>query len=186
LVQNGFRLAQLIPPLHRYFAEMKYKPRPHYGDGFLAEDHGLRLVGRMLPQPLLESVDCRRLRLDDAAGPHFAVVAYGANAVSHASAVECGALGVEDAVVIGIVPQQFTPDPQSRSGIFAARDMENRLGGITARGTDVLLFVRPDRYVAVAEEVRSGADVRSFVTSCRALIDATWDGARTAQRAVRS
>jgi 3-(3-hydroxy-phenyl)propionate hydroxylase len=176
LVQHAFRLARVFPALHRYFAEMKYKPKPHYREGFLAGGSGRRLVGRMLPQPVLGFPDGRRALLDDAIGSRFAVIALGPNAIAHASAVDRAALGLGDAVVVvAIVARHVMPDPQAKPGIVAAKDVEDRLAGMAARGADTLLLVRPDRYVAVAQEVRRIDDVRAFVASCRAIVEATWN-----------
>jgi 3-(3-hydroxy-phenyl)propionate hydroxylase len=174
VVQTGFRLARAIPPLHRYFAEMKFKPKPFYRDGFLAGNDPCRVVGRMLPQPLIEIASGRRMKLDDAAGPGFAVTAYGLEATPVASAIDRAALGLKDAAILAIVARSFTPDPQPPSGIVAARDVDDGLAAIAPRGATVLLLVRPDRYVAVATAVRGVDDVRSFVASCRHLVDGTW------------
>jgi hypothetical protein len=68
LVQSGFRAAGFVPPLHAYFAQMKYKPKPFYRDGFLVAGDALRLVGRMFPQPTLEMHDRSLVKLDDLVG----------------------------------------------------------------------------------------------------------------------
>lgn len=178
LVQSGFRLAQIVPPLHRYFAEMKYKPKPHYRDGFLTPAAGQPLVGRMLPQPLLELRGGQRLRFDDAIGSGFAMAAYGPNAVSLAAAMQHAAPAIKDVVIAGIVPQALTINPQVPPEILAGRDVDNALARISAAGVDALLFVRPDRYVAVAAAVRGTDDVQSFISSCRTLVESTWSAAR--------
>lgn len=64
---------------------MKFKPMPRYAEGLVLTKTDTTkegVVGRMLMQPLVETVERRQVKLDDAAGPWFAVIGIGADQVS--------------------------------------------------------------------------------------------------------
>ena len=169
-VQNAFRLAaKLVPPLHAYFAQMKYKPKPFYQDGFLADDGGLKLSGRMLPQATLETHDGTRLRLDDVAGAGFAVVAIGEDAQTLAASVDSFSLGLGSVPRIAIVPQKINLEPKIYEGITQGRDLDNHLGEIATRAKNMLVLLRPDRYVALAMRVETPQASRTFVERVKGL-----------------
>ena len=169
-VQNAFRLAaRLVPPLHAYFAQMKYKPKPFYHDGFIAPDGGLKLSGRMLPQPTLETHEGKRLRFDDVAGSGFAVVALGEDAQALVAAVETLTLGLGSVPRIAIVPQKINLEPTRHEGIVEGRDLDNHLGEIATRAKNMLILLRPDRYVALAMSVEKAQTPASFVEMVRGL-----------------
>jgi hypothetical protein len=79
LTQFGFRCLNVWPPARSYFAEMKYKPKPRFTDGFLVPD-GARarhtLVGRLIPQPVAVGDDGATLPLDAALGDGFSLLAF--------------------------------------------------------------------------------------------------------------
>src|SRR5262249_5691793 len=68
------RAASLAPPVKRWTVEMRFKPVPHYRTGFVAPGHPA--AGRMLAQPMVETADGARVRLDDVLGPWFAVLGF--------------------------------------------------------------------------------------------------------------
>src|SRR5579863_2012318 len=75
-LQAAFRLLSVVPPARVYFAEMKYKPQPRFGSGFLAHGnkHGaVPLIGRLFPQPEVRAPD-RTALLDEFLGDNFALV----------------------------------------------------------------------------------------------------------------
>src|SRR5262249_21772181 len=107
-----FRLARLAPSVQAYFAQMKYKPKPFYQAGFvIADDGGLDLAGRMLPQPLIELADRQRVKLDDVLGSDFGLIAYGPDAQTTAAALE---VGIDGARRLAILPPDINPDPDHR------------------------------------------------------------------------
>jgi 3-(3-hydroxy-phenyl)propionate hydroxylase len=170
-VQNAFRLAaKLVPPLHAYFAQMKYKPKPFYHDGFIADDGGLKLSGRMLPQATLETHDGTRLRLDDVAGAGFAIVAIGEDAQALASAVDVAPLGLGSVPRIAIVPQKINLDPKLYEDITQGRDLDNHFGEIAPRAQNMLVLLRPDRYVALAMKVEKAQTPGTFIEMAKGLI----------------
>jgi 3-(3-hydroxy-phenyl)propionate hydroxylase len=150
MVQAAFRLACLSPRLQAYFAEMKYKPKPLYRDGFIAPARdGLTQVGRMLPQPQIEDLDRHRMLLDDRLGSQFCPLAYGQeaqHALAQASAFD---LGLPDLRQIAVLPMIFNPAPD-RSEVEVVRDVADALAPSMPEGKTLVLLVRPDRYVAAA------------------------------------
>lgn len=173
LVQNAFRVASLVPPVQAYFAQMKYKPKPFYKDGFLVVDGGLELSGRMLPQPWLELRDRSRLRFDAAAGQGFALVAIGPDAQAIAARTQVEAIGLGSLPRIAVVPQKINLAPGHDDDIVAGRDVDNLFGTINARAENVLVLLRPDRYVAVAMRVTPAQTSESFLEVCRGLMAMT-------------
>jgi 3-(3-hydroxy-phenyl)propionate hydroxylase len=170
LVQSAFRLASLVPPVHAYFAQMKYKPKPFYSDGFIADDGGLHLSGRMLPQATLETHDRTRLRFDDVAGAGFAIVAIGPEAQALVASVDVAALGLGAVPRIAVVPQKINLDPAMHEGIVEGRDLDNHFGEIATRAKNMLILLRPDRYVALAMKVEQAQTPGTFIELARGLI----------------
>lgn len=170
LVQNAFRLASLVPPVQAYFAQMKYKPKPFYHDGFLAGDGGLALAGRMLPQPWLELRDRSKLRLDAAAGAGFALIAIGEDAQQMAAATDVAAIGLGDMPRIAITPQKIALDVAVHAGVVEGRDIDGVLGALTSRAKNMLVLLRPDRYVAVAMKIEKAQTPGSFVEVAKHLV----------------
>jgi 3-(3-hydroxy-phenyl)propionate hydroxylase len=172
LVQSAFRAARFVPPLHAYFAQMKYKPKPFYRDGFLIPGDALRLVGRMFPQPTLEMRDGTLSRLDDLVGNDFAAVAIGPNAQQVAAQAMAADFALPNLRAIAIVPMRFNPDPDGSPDIPTGRDLDGVIGGSDDR--DGLVLLRPDRYVLAATAVRGADGVASFAASVKALVGGTW------------
>lgn len=149
------RTASLAGPVRRWTVEMRFKPVPHYQDGFVTRENsgaGLPAVGRMMAQPVVETTDGTCRRLDDVLGPWFAVVGF-----------ECDPLAALDAAELAVV-QRFRPrvvkvvesragrrhhdKPCVLNGTAVVEDVHNELRAwFQARGRGVVL-VRPDRYVA--------------------------------------
>ncbi len=170
LVQNAFRLASLVPPVQAYFAQMKYKPKPFYHDGFLAGDGGLALSGRMFPQPWLELRDRSKVRLDDVAGSGFALIAIGEDAQALAAATDVEAIGLGPLPRIAIMPQNINLDSATHAGVVEARDVDGTLSSITPRARNMLVLMRPDRYVAVAMKIEKAQTPGSFVEIAKRLV----------------
>jgi 3-(3-hydroxy-phenyl)propionate hydroxylase len=172
-VQGGFRALRALPRVHSYFAEMKYKPKPSYKEGFLTtEAGGDGLVGRMLPQPCVETIDRRRLLLDDRLGAGFSLIAVGPDsqrALNRARRLDFGVLVSGFAAVL---PQAVNPDRAGPALEETVRDVSGALDQVFARPETMIALVRPDRYVCAASteaqvEALSGS-TRQLVASCDA------------------
>src|SRR6185312_9498318 len=82
LVQTGFRLLGAWPRVRDYFAQMKYKPQPHFLSGFLLPERrqGRRgLVGRLLQQPSVTRSTGEQILLDEVLGPQFSLLCQAAD-----------------------------------------------------------------------------------------------------------
>ncbi len=77
----GFGILKRIPPARDYVMQMRFKPMPRYTAGVVVtEGPGgapcSPSVGRMFIQPKVQREDGSLLRLDDAIGPRFAILAW--------------------------------------------------------------------------------------------------------------
>lgn len=150
IVQSAFRGLGIIPQLRSYISEMRYKPKPFYRTGFVAQDDGLGLTGRMLPQPLAE-VEAGKVfaRLDDLLGNSFALIAYGPNSQRAVLASTAMQWNFHDLRTMAVLPAQYNVD-QKISDVDAVRDVEGHMAALTAEGRDICMLVRPDRHIAAA------------------------------------
>jgi len=184
-VRSGFRLAGLVPGLQDYFAQMKFKPKPFYRDGFVVpRDGDLKLAGRMLPQPSVERADRSRAMLDQCMGNGFCLIAYGADAQRTAAPAARFDFGLPDLRCLAILPSIYSPDPDVGGEIETLRDHAGGLASVISSDRDVLILVRPDRYVAAAT-VCTPASLRELAAATKALVARTRtsdedEGARSA------
>jgi len=162
LVAAAFKAMRFVPRLQSYFALMKYKPRPFYGEGFVAEDGGLALAGRMLPQPRVELADRSIALLDEVIGDDFALLSCGPDA--ERALVSMSARWRR----IAILPQIQNPAGPV-DGVIVVRDVAGALTRLAPEGRTINLLVRPDRYVAVAALAGDG----SFLQRVEALMAGT-------------
>ena len=168
-VQNGFRALSLVPSWQAYFAQMKYKPKPFYQAGFFDPQGLPGVVGRMLPQPLLDMKDGATRLMDDVIGNNFGLIAFGPNAEHTARGAARCDFGLQHLQLLAIVPSHLTLDPDPHLHATAGRDIENRLAPFAPAGADSLFLVRPDRYVAAAVRIAGGGDIERLTAQARGL-----------------
>lgn len=179
-----FRGVQRIPGGRDYILQMKYKPVPRYTDGFVLPDtdaHKSPLVGRAFPQPLVQTLDGTRLRLDDVLGSRIAIIGVVGGVVEALSPEVVRRLAAHNAVVI----QAHVPSSYRRKGQFdpASRVAESQIpvidvydheGGLRdlylATPADEVYVVRPDRYVAAVSSVQ---DLNSTLERLLTLLEET-------------
>jgi 3-(3-hydroxy-phenyl)propionate hydroxylase len=166
-VHSFFRLARFVPPVHSYFAMMKYKPKPFYGEGFLLADTGLGLTGRMAPQPTLEMLDRSRVKLDDLMGADFALVAYGEDAQRVIAQTQDLDFGFAALRRVAVTPMRVNLVRDFTSPIPAGRDMNDIMGRLEKPGRELLLLVRPDRYIAAAIDAPRRCSASTSSDKCR-------------------
>lgn len=176
-VHSFFRLARFVPPVHSYFAMMKYKPKPFYAEGFLLRDMGLGLTGRMAPQPTLETLEGKRIKLDDILGPDFALVAYGENAQRVIAQTEGLDFGFHTLKRVAVSPMRVNLVRDFNAPSPAGRDIDDVMSKLNAPGRDLLLLVRPDRYIAAAIDAHDAPAIAEMASATRALV-ASVRGAR--------
>jgi 3-(3-hydroxy-phenyl)propionate hydroxylase len=170
-LQASFRALSLLPPARAYFAEMKYKPKPRFDVGFLGHgDEGrvIPLVGRLLPQPRVRSVDREGL-LDDFLGNEFALVSLPQTAPSLFDQLPANLWTPLDLKRVAIrSPGDKSP---SQNRVISVFDMDGAFSWSMKKVPPGLLFVRPDRYVAAhlpAENIEVG------IREVEELIKRTW------------
>jgi 3-(3-hydroxy-phenyl)propionate hydroxylase len=139
-----------IPPVRRFFSEMRYMPRPRLGRGFLARQSNRKdsLVGRVFPRITLVTRDNRVLSIDALVENHFALVGVGLTTAQMRKCAGhplCRLLDTKF-VVIGL-GDHASPDAD---GIYGARLSAAEMQKFIVRHAGDILLVRPDRYVAAA------------------------------------
>lgn len=146
-----FKTLQLIPPAHEYITQMRYKPKPRFSKGFFVPD-GADLkktrVGRMLPQPWVETeLDRKTHLLDEILGHGFVLIALTddpANAFAGLPELPFEkTLGLKR---ICITPRYYNAFPPAPDAAITVRDVKGDFEKYT-QASDVWLLVRPDRYV---------------------------------------
>lgn len=160
LVRLGFRALGIYPPARDYVAQMRYKPKPRFARGMLWPDerHGSQmLVGRLFPQPEVETQDHRRLRLDDVLGQGAAVIVFSERpdeALGPGRAQDFESQGIR---LVGLTPEYMNPV----SGSFPVyRDVSRATSARQFRAcVDHAFLLRPDRYVAAAVPLAGLNDV---------------------------
>jgi 3-(3-hydroxy-phenyl)propionate hydroxylase len=159
LLVTAIRIANLVPAVRDYFMQMKFKPKPRFEAGFLipnGEDPKTSLVGRMLPQPRVVTVDQqspagtgdKEVLLDDVIGSGFALIAYGADGVNALMAVEHPLWRRLEARRVALLPPDAKLPSPIPTGITVALDRSGRFAKLFAPGQTRLILLRPDRYVA--------------------------------------
>jgi 3-(3-hydroxy-phenyl)propionate hydroxylase len=172
----GFRAAGLLPRLQDYFAQMKYKPKPFFREGFvLSRDGKLNIAGRLLPQPLVELPDRSRKMLDELLGRRFCLLTYGSEAERFTVAAARLDLGLANLRVLAILPNIYNPcsDCDVAGEIAIARDHTGEFGLAMPSGGNTLLLIRPDRYVAAAT-LFEPSRVHEFAEAVKAMVAQTY------------
>ena len=173
LMQNLMRLLSVFPPARDYVMQMKFKPKPRYGAGFVVPDgasDAVSLSGRLFVQPQVEVPRGRRMRLDDALGRGFRLLVFGPLPGDPLPELPLApSLAAER---FFIVPQDYNfphplPAGDERSML---RDCD---GGIEAQlrpFAPCAVLLRPDRYVAAVIPL---SHPEPACRSLAALVDAT-------------
>jgi len=163
-IETMFRVLSLYPAARDYIAQMKFKPPPRFGDGFIVPDGvGKRhtLVGRLFPQPLVKTADGREVLLDEMLGDGFAIVVRSPRFEQALAALR--------------------GEPWKKLGarcVVMGRDV-TELGVASprlSRFNDHVFLLRPDRYVAACIAVD---DLANGGEAVRALVAATFTPPRS-------
>jgi 3-(3-hydroxy-phenyl)propionate hydroxylase len=151
-VRDGISwLLNYIPPVKRYFLEMRFKPMPQYREGALVMDASVKNspVGKMFIQPKVTRESGEVTLLDDVIGANFAIIGWGCNpqwGMSEQQIARWRALGTQ---FIQVVPEVQIHTPQDNvDGVIRLGDTQNRLKTWFAAQDASLAVIRPDRFVA--------------------------------------
>lgn len=172
LVQAVFRLLKLCPPAYDYIAQMRYKPKARFKQGFFVTDgrsYKKTLVGKMFIQPQVARSNDSLVHLDDVLGPGFALIT----------------LGVDPARLFSIIPEDFlggvpvrrlciTPQDQNfpvNDWVDFVRDVRGEVAQVLRGYPECAILLRPDRYVAAVIPKQGAGKV---LADLQTLVAATW------------
>ena len=146
LTQSAFRVLSLYKPARDYVLQMKYKPQPHFEQGFVSGSAGAALRGRMFPQPVVERADETRVLLDILLGKNSAVVEWDDGRLPLSPPRDGRTL---EASAIRVIPRDHRFVAGAREqGVEQVRDVTGTIGQLFERADVRGVVLRPDRYVA--------------------------------------
>ena len=163
LVRTGFRLLGLYPPARDYVAQMKYKPKPRFRAGLVSFGDGGTdgsLVGRLLPQPVVETPSRERVLLDDRLpqGPVLLVFDAQPEAALPIGMVE--AAEAAGAKVVGLTPEGVNP---GLADFPIYRDVSSFFSDEKAGVLGSVVLLRRDRYVAAMRAIPAAAELLRLI-----------------------
>jgi 3-(3-hydroxy-phenyl)propionate hydroxylase len=172
LTRFSFHALNAYPPVRDYFAQMRYKPKPRFLDGFQLPDRRSArrtLVGRLLPQPEVRTRSGETVLLDTLMGDGFALLCVTEDPPAFAAAAHHDIWTELGAVRLAAVhgdPAAAAAGPVALVGGFPALKAYRRV-------KDLVLLVRPDRYVAAAFPL---AEIEAYAVRIAELRDRTLGG----------
>lgn len=167
LVQQSFFAIGLWPAAKRFFAEMKYKPKPKFDRGFMQpDDIGKRhtLVGRMLAQPEVQAAGGEKVLLDDLLGGGFALLGLEVSPQDLRRTLADPAIAALAPACVVLNPT--APPCDGTAGIAALPTYPSEFERYRGR----VLLVRPDRYVAAAGNAGDAGEAGSLAAAVQRLI----------------
>ncbi|MFI8334479.1 bifunctional 3-(3-hydroxy-phenyl)propionate/3-hydroxycinnamic acid hydroxylase [Pseudomonas taetrolens] len=143
-------LLNYLPPVKRYFVEMRFKPMPQYTRGALIVPRQKDSpVGKMFIQPKVLTDAGTTVLLDEVIGEHFAIIAWGCDptwGLAPAQIAQWKALGTR---FIQVLPDvQLRAPSDASDDVIRVGDSSGRLREWFARGTSSIALLRPDRFLA--------------------------------------
>lgn len=164
LTRVAFRALGLYPGARDYFAQMRYKPKPRFRRGLLWPDNRSEkttIVGRLIPQPLVDDTRRNRMLLDRALPDRPVVLVFDEFPDRVLPPHVLATLEAAGANVMGLTPEWMNPIdgtlPVYRdvSRLFSAPQMRAYLGHA--------LLLRRDRYVAAAVPVGRADQLAAYI-----------------------
>ncbi|MEX3021050.1 bifunctional 3-(3-hydroxy-phenyl)propionate/3-hydroxycinnamic acid hydroxylase [Kluyvera sp. STS39-E] len=151
-VRDGISwLLNYLPPVKRYFLEMRFKPMPQYREGALLLEGNAKSspVGKMFIQPKVTHENGDVVLLDQVIGAKFAVIAWGCNPLWGMNDRQIAQWRELGTCFIQVVPEVQIRTPQDNfDGVIRIGDSQNRLKTWFAAQDASIVIVRPDRFVA--------------------------------------
>jgi 3-(3-hydroxy-phenyl)propionate hydroxylase len=175
LTQTGFFALNLWPPARDYITQMRYKPKPRFSSGFMIPDGRparRTLVGRLLPQPMVLTVEGRRTLLDDQIGPRFALLVRTATPERAFAALKhlvWDELGVARVAVLPVGAA-----PVTLPGGVTVAECDDGFAAALGVDQSKVVLLRPDRYVAACFPLARADEAAHAI---RMLVARTWPDA---------
>jgi 3-(3-hydroxy-phenyl)propionate hydroxylase len=176
----------LAPPAKRWIAEMRYKPQPRFHSGALVPATGPAAagapVGRMFPQPRVDTRDKQDVPLDDVLGPWFAVLVWGNDpraVFDRESLATLDRLGVRLVSVRPSTQLHWDPAPTGDdTPVTVIGDRTGRLKTWFDQHPVGFAVIRPDRYVAAAALAQDAPRVTTALANALSLTSGESDEPR--------
>ncbi|WP_440878966.1 bifunctional 3-(3-hydroxy-phenyl)propionate/3-hydroxycinnamic acid hydroxylase [Vibrio natriegens] len=144
-------LLNYVPPVKRYFVEMRFKPMPKYHQGVLVEPKPALKdspVGKLFIQPMVR-VGNEISKLDDVIGQNFAIIAWGTDPMQGLSEAEIQHWQQLGTKFIQVVPSvQLKSQIQTHPDVLCVGDETHSLKDWFGRYPASVAIIRPDRFVA--------------------------------------
>lgn len=144
-------LLNYVPPVKRYFVEMRFKPMPKYHQGVLVEPKPALKdspVGKLFIQPMVR-VGNEISKLDDVIGQNFAIIAWGTDPMQGLSEAEIQYWQQLGTKFIQVVPSvQLKSQIQTHPDVLCVGDETHALKDWFGRYPASVAIIRPDRFVA--------------------------------------
>ncbi len=164
-----FALVNALPPLREAITEMRVKPQPKYKRGFLPRHkHTVtkKLVGAFLPQPYVLTQEGKRVLFDDVLGNGFVLLRLyekPEQAFEDVQGEQWQPLRVKR---ICVLPQGATNKMMKVEECEVVSDVDGCLGNFLRHRQDIVVFVRPDRYIAGVFGVKEGPKTVCSLNTC--------------------
>ncbi len=171
-VRGAFHLLGLYPPVRNYFAQMRYKPKPRFTGGLIWPRRGTpdrTVVGRMLPQPLVETAERRRVLMDEILPDRPVVLVYSERPEAAVDPALKQAVEAAGACIVGITPEWMNP---SQSDFPIVRDQSRLLSELPYRSClEHAFLLRRDRYIAGIRPLLQLNELQSMLSGLSAPDD---------------
>ena len=143
-------LLNYVPPVKRYFVEMRFKPMPQYARGALiVPSEKSSPVGKMFIQPKVLTDAGATVLLDEVIGENFAIIAWGCDPTWGLTAAQIAQWTTLGTRFIQVLPDvQLRAPSDAGNDVIRVGDSTGRLREWFARGSSSIALLRPDRFLA--------------------------------------
>ena len=163
-----FRSLSAIPRAKTYIVTMRFKPMPQITEGALTTAGSVSSpgpVGRLFLQPAVRTPAVASVRLDDAIGPWFALLAWNNSPAAILDDDARRRLERMGARLVAAYPavQLDWEETGPGTGALAVGDLDGSLQRWFEKYPESVLLIRPDRIVGGASQAYAASDmVRAF------------------------
>ncbi|MAT88216.1 MAG: monooxygenase [Aestuariivita sp.] len=151
ILRGLFHATKFFPPVRDYFAQMKFKPKPRFGSGMIWPDPfkvSDTLIGQMLCQPIVETIDAEHFLLDALLPDQPIVLIYAECPEKMLNKTAFEHFENLGAALFGVTPEYIKPVEaqfpivRDREKFFSKKPYKHYL--------DHILLIRRDRYIAAS------------------------------------